>query len=70
MSGDLEYGKCNYCDHLGSVTRKYYNYGIKCLCHSDEHFQIVWHCNNCEPQDPGIGSILLSNEQKHKTFKI
>jgi hypothetical protein len=66
MGGDNEWGECQCCGALGAVNRTYFKYGIKCLCHSTEHFQIVWHCDKCEPEDPGVGNIELSNEQKHK----
>ena len=65
MRGDKELGKCGYCGYIGPINRKYFYYGIKCECHSPEHFQIVWHCDNCEPKDPGIGNITLSNKVKH-----
>lgn len=70
MSGDVECGKCEYCDYEGPINRTYFKYGIKCLCHSSEHFEIVWHCDECEPKDPGVRRIQLSKEEKHKTFNI
>ena len=70
MGGDKELGYCEYCGELTKINRKYYKYGVKCECHSNEHFELVYHCNYCEPVDPGIRKIILSNEQKHKTFNI
>lgn len=70
MSGCNEWGACQYCGVEGPINRTYFRYGIKCQCHSPEHFQIVWHCDKCEPKDPGVGNILLSNEQKHKVENI
>ena len=70
MGGDIEFGWCDYCGESGPINRKYYKYGVKCECHSPEHFEIVHHCNKCEPKDPGIRKIQFSNEQKHKTFNI
>ena len=69
MSGCIEHGLCQYCGYSGPINRKYYYYGIKCECHSPEHFEIVWHCDKCEPKDPGIDRIILSKEEKHKVFK-
>jgi hypothetical protein len=66
MGGDMEYGTCEYCGNEGPVGRQYYHYGIKCECCSDEHFEIVWHCDKCEPKDPGIRKIQLNKELKHK----
>jgi len=68
MSGDVEWGKCGYCDYEGPTNRHYFRYDIKCECHSPQHFEIVWHCNDCVPQDPGIRKIRLSNEKKHLNF--
>jgi hypothetical protein len=64
--GEIEWGKCEICDNKGQLHRKYYMYGIKCECCSNEHFEIVWHCENCEPKDPGVRKIQLSNKLKHK----
>jgi hypothetical protein len=70
MYGEMEYGTCKCCGEVGPVIRTYFNYGVKCECHSPEHFEIVWHCYNCKPVDPGIKNIKLSAEQKHKTCNI
>ena len=70
MSGCQEWGTCDYCGTQGQINRTYFKYGIKCFCHSPEHFRIVWHCDNCEPKDPGIGHIQLSKEQKHQIENI
>ena len=70
MGGCQEWGKCNYCGSEGPINRTYFKYNIKCKCHTPEHFTIVWHCDNCEPKDPGIGKIQLSNEEKHQIENI
>ena len=70
MGGSVEYSKCDYCGEAGPINREYFYYGIKCECHSPEHFELVLHCDKCEPIDPGIQRILLNKEQKHKTFKL
>ena len=64
--GDSEWGICEYCKKGGPVGRTYFNYEINCECCSNNHFEIVWHCGKCEPKDPGIRKIKLSNELKHK----
>lgn len=48
----VESGKCQYCDYEGPINRTYFRYDINCECHSPQHFEIVWHCNNCEPVEP------------------
>lgn len=52
MSGDAEFGYCDICKEQDFVTRKYYNYDIKCECCGNRHFEIVYHCPNCTPSPP------------------
>lgn len=52
MSGDIEFGSCSICGSSGQISRKYYNYDIKCECCSNKHFEIVYHCANCTPSPP------------------
>jgi hypothetical protein len=66
MGGDVEWADCEYCGNNEHVERTYFRYDVKCECCNDRHFEIVWHCNNCEPKDPGIRKIDLSNQEKHK----
>ena len=61
-----EYGVCDVCNKEGGVERTYFRYGIKCECCSGKHFEIVYHCGNCKPKDPGIRKIHLNKEQRHK----
>ena len=68
--GEMEWGKCQYCEYEGIIKRTYFHYEIECECHSPNHFQIVWHCDKCKPVDPGIGNIKLSSKQKHKIENI
>ena len=70
MSGCVEFGICQVCNNEGTLNRAYFRYGIKCECHSPEHFQIVWHCDYCVPEDPGPGEIQFSNKQKHNLESI
>ena len=70
MSGCIEHGCCEYCGEIGPINRKYYTYGIQCQCHSPEHFELVYHCDKCEPKDPGIKKIELTKKQKHNAFKL
>ena len=64
--GEMEWGKCEYCNTEGPLNRTYFRYDIKCECCNHNHFEIVWHCHKCEPKDPGIRKIELKNEFKHK----
>ncbi len=59
MSGDTEYGVCSFCKKAGYTTRKYYHFKVKCSCCSgDTHFEIVRHCDKCNPKPPK--NVLLS----------
>jgi hypothetical protein len=70
MGGDSEWGICDCCGNDGPIVRTYYRYDVKCECCNNKHFEIVYHCIKCEPTDPGIRKIQLSNEQKHKIENI
>ena len=49
---DIEVGLCDVCGEHHTLQRKYYHYGIKCDCHSPDHFEIVRHCTFCIPKPP------------------
>ena len=66
MSGDIEHGRCDICGDMSELTRKYYHYPIKCECHSPNHFEIVCHCNNCEPEEPRITKVVFDTEKLKK----
>lgn len=66
MSGEWEWGKCEYCGFEGQINRAYFEYDIVCECHNNNHFEMVYHCDECEPKDPGIRELKLNNETKHK----
>lgn len=59
MNTEMEYGVCDICGFQGPVSRKYYHYGIKCECHSPEHFEFVHYCRNCEPKEPISTTISI-----------
>lgn len=52
MCGMIETGICSVCGISGPIRRKYYNYDMKCECHSPNHFEIVYVCDTCEPVEP------------------
>jgi hypothetical protein len=66
MSGEVEWSNCEYCDYEGPINRHYFKYDINCECCNDKHFEIVWHCDKCQPIDPGVRKIEISNKEKHK----
>ena len=73
MSGEIEVGTCGFCKKTDvQLQRMYYHYGIKCECHSPDHFEIVWHCSDCTPKPPNKTTIHMkpikeeSNQPKSK----
>jgi hypothetical protein len=62
MSGSVEYGKCEICGKETNLQRTYFNYKIKCECHSPNHFDLVRHCKDCKPQKPSETRVLLRTE--------
>jgi len=68
--GDQEFGKCPYCKEEKPLNRKYYRYDIKCECHSPQHFEIVWHCNNCTPHEPRVTNIEINTEYLKEIEKL
>ena len=67
MSGEMEWGTCPSCKKEGPINRTYYHYAIKCECHSPTHFEIVYHCNECEPQEPKTTKLVMSTDKLVKT---
>lgn len=59
MSGEMEWGTCSVCKKDGPINRTYYHYVIECECHSPSHFEIVYHCNECEPVEPRTTKITM-----------
>ena len=60
MSGASEFGKCDICGELKNLQRTYFEYNIKCECHSPNHFEVVHHCYNCIPIEPKETKIILN----------
>jgi hypothetical protein len=57
--GECEFGKCPICGKETFLIRKYYHYRIPCECHSPDHFEIAWHCKDCEPIEPRETRITM-----------
>jgi len=62
MSRDAEFGTCPVCGQETQLNRTYFKYDLKCECHSPQHFEIAWHCNYCEPIEPGITKIIIKTK--------
>ena len=67
---DIEVGLCDICKEQHTLQRKYYYYGIKCDCHSPEHFEIVRHCSVCTPQPPETITIHRTPKIEHITLSM
>lgn len=65
MSRDIEIDKCNICGNIGPVERTYYNYPVKCECHSPIHFEIVRHCKDCVATEPTETKITVKTSELH-----
>lgn len=63
---EIEFGQCPICGFERQLHRKYYRYDLRCECHSPKHFEVVWHCENCEPEPPEFTTIDIRTENlKH-----
>ena len=71
MSGCIEKGTCDVCgeEHV-EVERTYYNYPIKCECHSPNHFTMVRHCKGCIPTEPHETKITMSTSKLKKLVSV
>lgn len=47
MCGEIEVGKCSICGKEKQLHRRYYHYDIPCECHGEQHFEIIFYCNDC-----------------------
>jgi hypothetical protein len=61
MSGNILFGSCEVCGKEAILERTYYNYEIKCECHSPNHFECIDHCSNCTPIEPYITKIYMKS---------
>lgn len=64
---NIEIGTCDVCGKENvELNRKYYRYDVKCACHGDYHFEIVFHCNNCIPKEPKYTKITYKTDYLEK----
>jgi hypothetical protein len=61
--GEIEFGKCPYCNREMPLQRKYFYYNINSECHSSQHFEIVWHCKDCTPKEPKETRVTFKTEK-------
>lgn len=66
MSGSVEYAKCEVCGVEGPLERTYFQYAIKCECHSPNHFEMVRHCRKCIPVEPSVTEVTLRTDELKK----
>ena len=66
MSGEVQYGNCKVCGKVGPLVRTYFYYDVKCECHSPNHFEIVYHCDTCIPEEPEQTKITIKTEELNK----
>ncbi len=76
--GEIEHDKCDICNKITGLQRKYYYYDIKCDCcndKNDNHFEIVRYCSKCTPSPPRyikvyVKPLTIKDERKMKLKKI
>ena len=59
---ESEWSKCDYCGIEGHINRAYYRYDIKCECHSPQHMEVVFHCNECVPTEPTQTKLTINTK--------
>lgn len=60
--GSMEYGLCEVCGEEAPLRRTYFHYNIKCECHSPNHFEMVRHCETCEPVEPTETKVIIATK--------
>ena len=60
------YGTCDICKKETHLQITYFHYDIKCECHSPNHFEIVYHCEDCIPIEPVTTKIVIKTENLSK----
>lgn len=54
-------GTCEICKKKDvNLNRTYFNYDLKCECHSPNHFDLVDHCKDCVPENPKTTNVILN----------
>jgi len=66
MAGDIECGNCDVCkkQNVVGIERTYFRYEeIKCECHGNCHFEIVYHCPTCVPKEPVETKLVIQTSR-------
>lgn len=67
--GEIEIGTCECCGKQNTaLTRKYFRYPFRCECHSPEHFILIRHCEDCEPEEPQETKVCLKTKDLRNPF--
>jgi hypothetical protein len=61
--GEAMFGKCEICGKEAILERTTFHYGIKCECHSPNHFVAINHCKDCVPEEPKEIHVTLSTQK-------
>jgi hypothetical protein len=73
MCGAIEVGTCEVCQREEvQLERTYFHYnipGIKCSCHSPDHFILIRHCPRCVPKEPEYTKIEFRTDDL-KRFSV
>lgn len=69
MSSTTKIGVCECCgrENVPLTARSFY-YPIKCECCLPIHFETVWHCDDCQPEEPTLTKITLKTEDLKNPF--
>lgn len=69
--GEMEVGRCECCGKENvTLRRKYFHYPIQCECHSPQHFEMVRHCEECDPKEPAETKITLKTQDLKNPFSF
>ena len=64
---DMIIGSCDICGKENvNLSKKIYHYPIKCQCHTPLHFEVVYHCEDCQPVEPELTNISIRTDELHK----
>ena len=66
---EIEIGTCECCGKQNAkLMRKYFRYPIECECHSPEHFILIRHCKDCEPEEPSETRVTIKTQDLKNPF--
>ncbi len=66
---EMKIGTCDCCGKENiPLIRKYFRYPIQCECCLPRHFEMVRHCEDCDPEEPEKTQITLKTEDLKNPF--